>query len=181
MRAGHVTQVKRPARLDSPPMPFTDILTANAVYAASHEELASGKARRGLAIVTCIDTRIDPLEAFGLIPGDAKVIRNAGARVTDDVIRTLIIATYLLGVNRIALIQHTDCGAANNDQQAIEAVVEAASGASAAAIDFLTIDDQVATLRADANIISENELLDDDIEVGKFMFDVRGGALTQIA
>jgi carbonic anhydrase len=161
-------------------MPFTDILTANSAYAADHEELANGRARRGLAIVTCIDTRIDPLEAFGLIPGDAKVIRNAGARVTDDVIRTLIIATYVLGVNRIALIQHTDCGVANNTQSTIEDVVQAVSGESASAIDFLTIDDQVATLHADADKIRNHQLLDDGIEVGEFMFDVRSGALDQI-
>jgi carbonic anhydrase len=161
-------------------MPFTDILTANSAYAANHEELANGRARRGLAIVTCIDTRIDPLAAFGLIPGDAKVIRNAGARVTDDVLRTLIIASHVLGVNRIALIQHTDCGVATNDQAAIEHVVEELTGHSASGIDFLTIGDQVETLHADAEKIRINELLPDGIEVGEFMFDVRHGTLEQI-
>jgi carbonic anhydrase len=161
-------------------MPFSDILTANAEYSANHEELANGKARRGLAIVTCIDTRIDPLEAFGLIPGDAKVIRNAGARVTDDVLRTLIIASHVLGVNRVALIQHTDCGVANNDQASIEHVVHDQTGGDASSIDFLTIDDQVATLHSDAEKIRNSELLPDGIEVGEFMFDVRSGALEQI-
>jgi carbonic anhydrase len=161
-------------------MPFTDILTANASYASNHEELANGKARRGLAIVTCIDTRIDPLEAFGLIPGDAKVIRNAGARVTDDVIRTLIIASHVLGVNRVALIQHTDCGVANNDQAAIEHVVHELTGNDASGIDFLAIDDQIETLHTDAEKIRSNKLLPKGIEVGEFMFDVRSGALKQI-
>ena len=106
-------------------------------YAADHEELANGRARRGLAIVTCIDTRIDPLEAFGLIPGDAKVIRNAGARVTDDVLRTLIIASHALGVNRVALIQHTDCGVANNTQESLDKIVETQTGEVVGDLDFL--------------------------------------------
>ena len=161
-------------------MPFSDIITANATYATSHEELANGNARRGLAIVTCIDTRIDPLGAFGLIPGDAKVIRNAGARVTDDVLRTLIIASHVLGVNRVALIQHTDCGVAKNDQAAIEHVVEELTGHDASGIDFLTIGDQIATLHSDAERIRTNELLPEGIEVGEFMFDVRSGALKQV-
>lgn len=161
-------------------MPFSDILTANANYAADHEELANGQARRGLAIVTCIDTRIDPLAAFGLIPGDAKVIRNAGARVTDDVLRTLIIASHVLGVNRVALIQHTDCGVANNTQETIVEVVEDLTGESVGDLDFLAIDDQASTLTADADKIRSCKLLPTGIEVGEFMFDVVSGKLTQL-
>ncbi len=162
-------------------MPFQDILNANERYAADHEELANGRARRGLAIVTCIDTRIDPLAAFGLIPGDAKVIRNAGARVTDDVLRTLIIASHVLGVNRIALIQHTDCGVANNTQETIVEVVEDLTGESVGDLDFLAIDDQEAVLAADAQRIRDCKLLPEGIEVGKFMFDVHSGKLSLVA
>lgn len=161
-------------------MPFSDILTANANYAIDHEELANGQARRGLAIVTCIDTRIDPLAAFGLIPGDAKVIRNAGARVTDDVLRTLIIASHVLGVNRIALIQHTDCGVAKNTQETIVEVVEDLTHQSVGDLDFLAIDDQIATLATDADKIRTCKLLPTGIEVGEFMFDVVSGKLTQL-
>lgn len=161
-------------------MPFSDILKANAAYAADHEELASGQARRGLAIVTCIDTRIDPLAAFGLIPGDAKVIRNAGARVTDDVLRGLIIASHVLGVERVALIQHTDCGVARNDQASITAVVEENTGNRPDDLDFMTIDDQRAVLSVDAARIRSCELLPDGTEVGEFMFDVVSGRLDQV-
>jgi carbonic anhydrase len=161
-------------------MPFTDILTANAAYASDHEELANGRARRGLAIVTCIDTRIDPLEAFGLIPGDAKVIRNAGARVTDDVLRTLIIASHALGVNRIALIQHTDCGVANNTQETLTSIVEAQTGESIGELDFLTISDQASTLHSDAQKIRDCKLLPEGTEVGEFIFDVHSGKLTPV-
>jgi len=161
-------------------MPFSDIIAANAAYSADHEELANGRARRGLAIVTCVDTRIDPLEAFGLIPGDAKIIRNAGARVTDDVLRSLVIVSHALGVNRIALIQHTDCGVAKNTQESLTTMVETDTGHSVGELDFLTIADQVATLRADAEKIRDCELLPEGTEVGTFMFDVHNGKLTPV-
>ena len=161
-------------------MAFTDILTANAIYTADHEELASGLARRGLAVVTCIDSRIDPLEALGLKPGDAKIIRNAGARVTEDVLRTLIIATHALGVNRIALMQHTDCGVATNTQDSIEMMVRASTGRSPAAIDFLAIEDQAATLHADAELLRGYEFFPEGVEVGEFIFDVHSGELRQL-
>ena len=131
-------------------------------------------------MVTCIDSRIDPLPALGLVTGDAKIVRNAGARVTGDVLRTLIIATHVLGVNRIALVQHTDCGVAGNTQQSLERVVEDATGESARQIDFLTIDDQRATLRADAEKLRDCQLLPSETEIGEFIFDVRTGALEQV-
>lgn len=161
-------------------MPFNDILTANEQYTSVHEELASGRARRGLAIVTCIDSRIDPLTALGLIAGDAKVIRNAGARVTGDVLRTLIVATHILGVNRIALMQHTDCGMAENSQEAIKSVVESVTGETSD-IDYLMIDDQIKTLHEDAKKLRECTLFPVGVEIGEFVFDVKNGALTQIA
>ena len=89
---------------------FADLFEGNERYAAvEHEVVRPGVARRGLAIVTCIDSRIDPLAVFGLVPGDAKILRNAGARVTADVLRTLALAAAALGVTRIAVVQHTDC------------------------------------------------------------------------
>src|ERR687889_1202029 len=90
--------------------PFADVLAANAAYAASFG-LAGvpSNAARGLAVVTCMDSRIEPLAMLGLGPGDAKIIRNAGARVTDDVLRTLVLGTYLLGVDRAMVIAHTNC------------------------------------------------------------------------
>src|SRR6478609_5193461 len=89
---------------------FADILEANRAYAAEFR-LAGlrPEAARGLAVVTCIDSRIEPLDLLGLVPGDAKILRNAGARVTDDALRSLVLAVHLLGVDRIAVIAHTRC------------------------------------------------------------------------
>lgn len=161
-------------------MPFNDILAANTEYSNLHKDLGSGSARLGLAIVTCIDSRIDPLESFGLIAGDAKILRNAGARVTDDMLRTLILATHVLGVNRIALIAHTDCGATSASQDQIVKLVGDATDSDASAIDFLMVDDQEATLRSDAQIIRECPQIAPGTEVGTFMFDVHAGRLSAV-
>src|ERR1044072_6771914 len=90
--------------------PFADVLAANAEHASSFSPVAAaGGARRGLAGVTCMAPRIHPLAMLGLRPGDAKIVRNAGARVTDDVLRTLVLAVYLLGVQRVMVVAHTGC------------------------------------------------------------------------
>src|SRR6476619_6981371 len=93
-----------------PRVPFRDVLDANEQYASGFASRGlSGQAAKGLAVLTCIDTRIAPLAMLGLEPGDAKILRNAGARVTDDVLRPLVLASYLLGVERLMVIAHTNC------------------------------------------------------------------------
>ena len=78
---------------------FDDVLAANEAYAQGFRlEGLEPVAAKGLAVLTCMDSRIEPLAMLGLAPGDAKILRNAGARVTDDVLRTLVLASYLLGV-----------------------------------------------------------------------------------
>ena len=93
-------------------MPFPDdLLAANAAFA---DAFAAGglprPPRRPLAILTCIDARIEPLRLLGLGLGDASVLRNAGARATDDVVRSLVVARGLLGVREVLVLGHTDCG-----------------------------------------------------------------------
>lgn len=161
-------------------MPFQDIIDGNAEYAKIHEDLADGHARLGLAIVSCMDTRIDPLAAFGLKRGDAKMLRNAGARVTDDVLRTLILAAHVLGVNRVAIIAHTDCGGTKVDQSDMQRMVDEATGADASGIDFLTTHDQEAALREDAAKVRDCAQLPPGVEVGTFMYDVHSGQLRQV-
>jgi carbonic anhydrase len=89
----------------------TQLLSRNAEYAATFDlaALAAAPSLR-VAIVTCMDARLDPARALGLEPGDAHVIRNAGGVVTDDVIRSLSISQHELGTEEIALIHHTRCG-----------------------------------------------------------------------
>lgn len=105
--------------------PFRDVLDANEWY-ASRFELGHlpALAARGLAIVTCFDSRIEPLTMLGLTPGDAKIIRVAGGRVSDDVLDSLALATDRLGVERIAIVQHTDCAAPETGVDTLVADVE---------------------------------------------------------
>ena len=108
-----------------PQSEFSDIVSANKTFVEGfqHSEL-TGTARMGLAIITCMDSRISPLAVVGMQAGDAKILRNAGARVTDDVLRTLVLASYLLGVNRVLVMPHTDCRMARDDEATIHATIE---------------------------------------------------------
>jgi carbonic anhydrase len=89
---------------------FSAELAANDEYIKTFKYSGlTGVAQKGLAIVTCMDSRINPLSVMGMSSGDAKILRNAGARVTEDVLRTLVLATYLLGVKKILVMPHTNC------------------------------------------------------------------------
>ena len=103
---------------------FADVLEANALYAREFSrDGLTGSAARGLAVLTCMDSRIDPLAMLGLEAGDAKILRNAGARVTDDVLATLVIAKYLLNVERLMVIAHTNCRMSAADDSELRSVL----------------------------------------------------------
>ncbi|HXQ43998.1 MAG TPA: carbonic anhydrase [Acidimicrobiales bacterium] len=139
-----------------------------------------GTAARGLAVVTCIDSRIDPLAMLGLRAGDAKIIRNAGARVTADALRSLVLAVNLLGVTRVCVVQHTNCAMVDSTEDQIRARIEAVRGVDTSGWDFLATTDQVATMHRDIESIVSCPLLPPDLEVGGFIFDVHSGALLPV-
>ena len=158
---------------------FADLFEGNERYAAiQHEVAASGVARRGLAIVTCIDSRIDPLAVFGLVPGDAKILRNAGARVTDDVLRTLALAGAVLGVTRIAVVQHTDCRMTTSSDAELRGAVVDRTGRSDVVLDPMAISDQVAVLAADVAVVLDSPLIADGTVVAGLVYDIHTGRLT---
>ncbi|HUI48259.1 MAG TPA: carbonic anhydrase [Acidimicrobiia bacterium] len=160
---------------------FDDLLDANRRYRERfHDSGVKGAAARGLAVVTCIDSRIDPLAALGLRPGDAKIIRNAGARITDDVLRSLVVAVNVLGVNRVCLMQHTECAMFSTTEAALHARIREQRGVDASGWDFLVGTDQLATLGDDLARIRACPLLPHDLAVGGFMFDVHSGGLVEI-
>jgi carbonic anhydrase len=157
---------------------FDDLLEANRRYQTEfHDSGVQGKAARGLAVLTCIDSRIAPLAMLGLRPGDAKIVRNAGARVTDDALRSLVLATNLLDVSRICVVQHTDCAMVGSTEQEIRDRITGLRGVDASGWEFLTSTDQLATLRGDLERIAACPLLPPQTEVGGFVFDVHSGAL----
>jgi carbonic anhydrase len=157
---------------------FGDILKANAKYvrAFKSSEL-SGEARKGLAIITCMDSRIDPLHIVGMQPGDAKILRNAGARVTEDVLRTLVLAVHLLGVNRVLVMPHTDCRMANGTEQEIHQAIWNRSGVDTRSFEFRTVRDQNAALIEDLIRIRAFPLMPKTLVVGGAVFNVKTGEL----
>jgi carbonic anhydrase len=151
---------------------FDDLYAANQGYAAAFTDRGlTGNARRGLALLTCIDSRIDPLATLGLAPGDAKIIRNAGARVNTETLTTLVLTVYLLGVNRIFLMPHTDCGVTKTSEADIQARA-AERGIDIRSLDFPLI--------ADQNTVLARDLLPENTAVDGALLDVTTGRLTRV-
>jgi len=159
---------------------FDDVLSANDAY--TQEFRLSGLepvAARGLAVLTCMDSRIEPLDMLGLRPGDAKILRNAGARVTDDVLATLVVARHLLGVERLMLIAHTDCRMVATDDDALRQAIAGAGGPDTSDLAFRTTPSQDSALRDDlARIEAFGRLA--GLTVGGFLYDVDTGRLAQV-
>lgn len=160
---------------------FSDVLSANSQYVKSFEfSDLTGTARQGLAIVTCMDSRISPLAAVGMKAGDAKILRNAGARVTDDVLRTLMLATYLLGVDRILVMPHTDCRMASSDEAGIHQKIMNDYGVDTRSVEFRTVSDQEAALKLDITRIRSYPLLRDGVVVGGAIYNVHSGMMQPV-
>jgi carbonic anhydrase len=160
---------------------FDDLLDANRRYRTEfHDSGVAGTAAKGLAVLTCIDSRIDPLAMLGLNAGDAKIIRNAGARVTDDALRSLVLAVNLLGVWRVCVVQHTNCAMVDSTEQQIHDRIEAARDIDTSGWNFLAMTDQRASMRRDIELIETCDLLPSDLQVRGFIFDVHSGALVPL-
>ena len=156
-----------------------EMLVANERYAATFDkgDLPRPPSLR-LAVVTCLDGRIDAHEILGLRPGDANVIRNAGGRAADAV-RSLAVSQQFLGTREIVVMFHTDCGQAAFGAEAFRDRIAENLGLAAATaareIDFLPITDLEATLRADVHFLRTHPLLRHDIPVTGLIYDVKTG------
>lgn len=156
---------------------FDDVLAANAAYAGrfTFGDLEPGPAKH-LCVLTCMDSRLDPAQILGLAPGDAKVLRNAGARVTDEVLRDLVVAHYLLGVTRVMVVAHTRCAMASGGEETVHRAIAARGGPDTHGLRFLTTSDQEASLRADVELVRGFPLLP-GLTVGGFVYEVETGRL----
>jgi carbonic anhydrase len=160
--------------------PFADVLAANEQYAqgySSHD--LTGRAAKGLAVLTCIDTRIEPLAMLGLVPGDAKILRNAGARVTDEALATLAVARHLLGVERVMVVAHTDCRMSADSPDELHDAIAAAGGPDTRALPLAVRAGREETLRSDVERIRSSPYLE-GLEAGGFLYDVRTGRVSRI-
>ena len=160
---------------------FVDAFAANEEYVKGfkYSEL-TGVAQKGLAIVTCMDSRINPLSVVGMKSGDAKILRNAGARVTEDVLRTLVLATYLLGVKRILIMPHTNCRMAMGEEADIHALIQKEHGVDTRSLEFRTVNDQTKALVDDVNRVRSYPLLNEGVVVGGAIYDVTNGKITPV-
>ena len=157
-------------------MSFEDVLAANEDYTARFTSGGlAGRAAKGLAVVTCMDSRIEPLQMLGLSKGDAKILRNAGGRVTDDVLRTLVLATHLLGVDRVMVVEHLDCRMAKVDDEAVHATIGEQAGLDTRSLEFHTIPDQQAALERDVQRIRSYPYLPAGLQVVGCLYDVHSG------
>ena len=159
---------------------FADVIAANEAFAEQFRQTdLAARAAKGLGVLTCIDSRIDPLAMLGLAPGDAKILRNAGARVTDDVLRTLVLGSYLLGVERVMVVAHTNCRMADSTQDDVHEAIREAGGPDTRSITFLTTSDQESALRTDVQRVRSWPYLG-NIAVGGFLYDLETGRLHRV-
>lgn len=160
---------------------FADELSANQEFAKSfHDSGLGGQAAKGLALVTCMDSRIDPLAMLGMKAGDMKIIRNAGAVVTDDVLRTLVLAVHLLNVNRILVVPHTNCKMASGTDDDVHNALSAATGLDTRWMDIGTTPDQLAALEHGLTRIRTMPYIPATVTVAGAIYDVSSGRLEPI-
>jgi carbonic anhydrase len=160
---------------------FDDLLAANREFAADFDLSGfDGVAHAGVAIVTCMDSRIDPLRMLGLGAGDAKIFRNPGGRVTPQAMEALVLGVHLLNVDRILVVPHTRCAVASNTEAELRERVAASAGQDASWQPFHVIADQEAALREDVQKVRSHPLVPDTVEVGGFIYDVDTGLLTMM-
>jgi carbonic anhydrase len=159
---------------------FQDLIEANRRFAESFSMSGfDGVAHAGVAIVTCMDSRIDPLRLVGLKPGDAKIFRNPGGRVTDAALEALVLGVHLLNVQRVLVVPHTRCAMASSTQAELRQRVGDSAGMDASWQRFSVVDDQVAALREDVQRVRSHPLIPDSVLIGGFLYDVDTGLLTQ--
>ena len=160
---------------------FRDLLQANERYAA-HFDARDLRAppTQGLAVLTCMDSRIDPQAILGLPLGAVSVVRNAGGRATGDALRSLTIATRLLGVRRVVVLHHSDCALAGQSDTSMRARLEDAGVTDAESFQFLPMPDPDAALLADVESVRTCPLLPKDLEVVGWRYDEASGRLAAL-
>jgi carbonic anhydrase len=157
------------------------LLDANARYAESFDlgRLSHVPARK-LAVVACMDTRLNVEEMLGLRPGEANVIRNAGGTVTDDVLRSLIISHKMLGTQEFVVINHTQCGMTTFRDEELQARLRKETGADASDVRFHTFSDLEGNLRAQVDRIKASPFLKDVATVHGLVYQVEDGRLRTV-
>ena len=160
-------------------MTATARLLSNTRYTHLGNSHVPARPALGVVILTCMDARIDVFKLFGLRPGDAQVLRNAGGRVTEDVIRSLAISQALLGTEEVLVLHHTDCALSGRDEDGIRSALQAATG-HAAGFDVLAFADDQDAVRQDVDLLRTSPDLPHRDHIRGFLYDIRRGAVDEV-
>ncbi|HYO49031.1 MAG TPA: carbonic anhydrase [Chloroflexia bacterium] len=160
-----------------------ELIRANKTYA---EDFALGHLptppARGLVVVACMDARQDIFLMLGLKPGDALIIRNAGGIVTDDVLRSLIVAQHLLSAREVMIINHTECGLLTFDDDEMRAYLSRTTGTDAATPKhFYSFSDLEQNVRSQVLTVKSHPWIYSDTTVRGFIYDVTTGRLREVS
>jgi carbonic anhydrase len=128
-----------------------------------------------------MDSRIDPLGMVGLAPGDAKIFRNPGGRITPQALTAIVLGVHLLSVERVLIVPHTRCAMASASEQDLHRRLSEITGVDTSWLPLGTVPDQRAALREDVQKVRAHPLVPDRVSVGGFLYDVDTGGLQQHA
>ena len=160
---------------------FENFLKANQAYVELHGDLhLSIKPKTKVAIVTCMDSRLHVAPALGLALGDAHILRNAGGRVTEDMLRSLVISQQQLGTREIVVLHHTDCGAQTFQNKDFQEHLKRELGVDVSGQDFLPFQDIDESVREDMKLLQESPLIPDDVVISGAIYDVDTGSMREI-
>ena len=160
---------------------FDDLLAANKRYSRSFPHGFDGIAREGVLILTCMDSRLEPLEMVGLMLGEAKILRTAGSRVTPMGLSAMVMGVHKLNVDRILLVAHTRCAASSLTEEQMRATITELSGVDASEFEFGVDNAQLGGLRDDVELLRQHELIGPFATIGGFLYEVDTGLLERVA
>ncbi len=171
---------------------FTTLAERNRVFAEheGHKELVSVMPRVPVFVITCLDPRTDPASFLGIEPGDAPIVRNAGGRVTDEVINDVAFIAYLadtLGANEpdgpsleVAVVHHTKCGTGFLADPGFRATFAAQSGLDEGALEAEAVIDPEVTVRTDVDRLVMSPRLTPTISISGHVYDLDTGLVTTV-
>lgn len=160
---------------------FENFMKANQAYVDLHGDYHLPlKPKMKVAIVTCMDSRLHVAQALGLALGDAHILRNAGGRITEDMLRSLVISQQQLGTREIVVLHHTDCGAQTFTNEAFCQQLQETLGVDVSGQDFLPFDDVEDSVREDMAILRQSPLIPADVVISGAVYDVDTGRMTAV-
>ena len=163
------------------PGDFDDLLAANARYATSAPRGFDGIAHAGVAVVTCMDSRLQPLEMLGLFLGEAKILRTPGGHVTPDALAGCVLGVHLLQVDRILVVAHTRCAMASGSDDDLVVRVRRERDVDLAPYLPLGADpDQLGRIESDVALLRQHPAIAGRVTVGGFLYDVDEGTLATV-